>query len=368
MSATLTALLTAATLVAAPEQAAFDLPAPTGPHDLGTRQVRLVDPSRDRELMITAWYPARAGGEPFAPYLSPVSAAAFDQGAAAMGLRPGQVDWGSVKTHARVDARPEGRWPVVLYSPGYGSLRTLGTTAAEDLASRGYVVVTVDHTHEAPFVEFPGGRLEVRLPPGDDRLRTALTTRVADVRFVLDQLPSVLGRTADLSRVGMFGHSYGGDTTAELMVTDRRVDAGVGLDGWLAYDIDGTQPTRAAAEGVDRPFLLMGTAGSTRDGRPRTHLTSPAWGAFWEHSTGFRRDLVMPEAMHYSYTDVQAFLPGLDADPAVRALRIGGVDPVRSVAAQRAYLAAFFDQTLKCVPQPLLRHESPAHPDVAFVR
>jgi hypothetical protein len=49
-------------------------------------------------------------------------------------------------------------------------------------------------------------------------------------------------------------------------------------------------------------------------------------------------------------------------------LRIGGVDPVRSVAAQRAYLAAFFDQTLKCVPQPLLRRASPEHPDVAFVR
>ncbi len=368
MSTTLTALLTAATLVAAPEQAAFDLPDPTGPHDLGTRQVRLVDPARDRELMITTWYPARAGGEPIAPYLPPASAVAFDGGAAAMGLPAGQVDWGSVRTHARVDARPHGRWPVVLYSPGYGSLRTLGTAAAEDLASRGYVVVTVDHTHEAPFVEFPGGRLEVAKPPGEDRLRTALKTRVADVGFVLDRLPSVLGSSADLSRVGMFGHSYGGDTTAELMVTDRRVDAGANLDGWLAYDVDGTQPTRAATEGVDRPFLLMGTPGGTRNGEPRTHLTSPSWGAFWENGTGFRRDLLMAGSMHYSYTDVQAFLPQLDGDPAVRRLRIGTVDPVRAVAAQRAYLAAFFDRALKHRPQPLLRHESPDHPDVAFVR
>ncbi|MCS7484359.1 alpha/beta hydrolase family protein [Umezawaea endophytica] len=366
MSTILTALLAAATLVAPPET--FDLPAPTGPHDLGTRQVHLVDPARDRELMITTWYPARAGGEPFAPYLSPASAAAFDQGHAAMGLRPGQVDWGSTTTHARVDARPVGRWPVVLYSPGYGSLRTLATTAAEDLASRGYVVVALDHTHEAPFVEFPGGRLEVRQPPGDDPLRTALATRVADARFVLDRLPSVLGSSADLSRIGMFGHSYGGDTTAELMVTDRRVDAGANLDGWLAYDIDGTQPTRAATEGVDRPFLLMGSAGNSRDGQVRTHRTAPAWGAFWEHSTGFQRDLVMAQAMHYSYTDVQSFLPQLDADPAVRALRIGTVDPARSTASQRAYLAAFFDRALKHRPQPLLRHESPDHPDVAFVR
>ena len=75
----------------------------------------------------------------------------------------------------------------------------------------------------------------------------------------------------------------------------------------------------------------------------------------------------MADAMHYSYTDVQAFLPQLDGDPAVRALRIGTVDPVRSIASQRAYLAAFFDQALKHRSQPLLCRESPAHPDVAFV-
>lgn len=47
----------------------------------------------------------------------------------------------------------------VLYSPGAGEPRTWGTTLVQDLASRGYVVVTVDPTYEASEVEFPGGRI-----------------------------------------------------------------------------------------------------------------------------------------------------------------------------------------------------------------
>ncbi|PBO19749.1 lipase, partial [Streptomyces albidoflavus] len=49
---------------------------------------------------------------------------------------------------APVDGR-RGR-PVVLYSPGLQISRTLGTATAIELASRGYVVVAVDHTYEAP--------------------------------------------------------------------------------------------------------------------------------------------------------------------------------------------------------------------------
>ena len=47
---------------------------------------------------------------------------------------------------------------------------------------------------------------------------------------------------------------------------------------------------------------------------------------------------------------------------------LGTVDPERSVAAQRAYLGAYFDKFLKGRPQRLLVQESPRYPDVKFVR
>ena len=330
-----------------PTRETFRLPAPAGPHAIGERDVRLVDPARDRELMISVWYPARPAGEPLTPYLPEQSAAAFDQGADAMGVRRGQVDWAGARTHAHAGARPEGRWPVVLYSPGWGSLRALGTSTVEDLAGRGYVVVTMDHTGEAPFVEFPGGRI-VPGRAGDD-LRTGLRTRVADARFVLDRLPTLAGLSPamDLSRVGMFGHSFGGDTAAKVTTEDPRVGAAADLDGWLAYDVDGHQPTRAGAGGVTRPVLLMGSAGSTSDGQARSHLTSASWKSLWEHTSSDKHDVTLPDAGHYSYTDLQSILPQLDARPDVRTLRIGTIDPARSTAIQRAVIAGFFDRSLK---------------------
>src|SRR4051794_25499187 len=147
----------------------FALPAPTGPYAIGTTELHLVDRSRPdpwakgrtRELMVSVWYPARRTAGPRAPYMRPGAAARFDQGASQLlGIKPGSIDWAGVATHAASSAPATGRnHPVVLYSPGFGVERTRGTVLVEELASRGYAVVTMDHTYETADVEFPGGRV-----------------------------------------------------------------------------------------------------------------------------------------------------------------------------------------------------------------
>jgi hypothetical protein len=47
---------------------------------------------------------------------------------------------------------------------------------------------------------------------------------------------------------------------------------------------------------------------------------------------------------------------------------VGGADPARSVLAEREYLAAFFDQTLRRRPGLLLRGGSPRFPEVRLAR
>ncbi|MEV5828429.1 lipase [Spirillospora sp. NPDC052242] len=378
--------------------ATFTLPPPTGPRAVGTTELHLVDegrpdpwtPGRDRELMISVWYPAAKaalGDRPVAPFLRP-GVARLLTGADALGVfKAGTVDWAGGRTHAAesapADARPGAR-PVVLYSPGFGVPRALGTPLAEELVSRGYVVVTMDHSGEAP-VEFPGGRVDAgRLPERTpDRLKVAMDARARDTRLVLDALaelrrggnpdaggralPAGLGRTLDLSDVGMVGHSAGGIQAAEAMRTDRRVDAGIDMDGTLQYQ-DGTLMPVAAA-GLDRPFLLMG---GSIGGKPQTHLTNPSWGAFWRNSTGWKRDLNVPAAGHYSFTAVQSILPQVDAGGGIpaeaREELIGTVDPERMTASVRAYVTAFFDRSLLGRPRPILDRPSPRFPDVRFVR
>ncbi|MEU6112978.1 lipase [Streptomyces sp. NPDC047117] len=375
---------------AAHEGLRFELPAPTGRHPVGSTELHLIDhdrrdpwvEGRDRELMVSIWYPARSvRGCPHRPYMPPGVARWVDKSGSFGLAQPGEVEWGAIRTEAcpGAPADTRSRRPIVLYSPGLQSLRSLGTSTAMELASRGYVVVTMDHTYEAPAVEFPGGRTELQEPmSGVEDLKRMVDTRVRDTRFVLDQLavlhsggnpdaegrplPEGLARILDLQRVGMYGHSGGGATAAEAMRVDRRIDAGINLDGTLQYS--STEFLPVAREGLDRPFLLMGK-------ESQTHLNKPSWQSFWNHSTGWKRDLSLQRASHFSYTDAQSFVPALDVHldiPAeIREQYIGTVAPTRSTAAQRAYITAFFDQHLRGRPQHLLDGPSPSYPEVAFI-
>ncbi|MDX2524835.1 lipase [Streptomyces europaeiscabiei] len=368
----------------------FELPKSTGRQPVGSTELHLVDSDRRdpwangraRELMVSIWYPARrAKGYPRQPYMPAGVARSVDESGSFNLAGPGQVDWAGIRTEAAAMAPVDDRGgrPVVLYSPGLQVSRTLGTSTAVELASRGYVVVTVDHTYEAPAVEFPRGRVELQKPmSGIEGLKKVLDTRVRDTRFVLDQLavlhrgrnpdaegrrlPKGLAKVLDLEQVGMYGHSGGGATAAETMRVDRRVDAGINMDGTLQFNDSEFLPV--ARTGLDRPFMLMGKAN-------QTHLNKPSWRSFWDRSTGWKRDLSLEQASHFSYTDAQSFVPALDERldvPAqLREQYIGTVEPERSTAAQRAFITAFFDQHLRDRPQDLLNGPSSAHPEVRFI-
>lgn len=404
-----TTLLVAAPATAAPAdettsaQAApykVVLPAPTGPYRIGTTELHLVDqrrtdpwvPGRVREVMASVWYPTyrHAPGER-APYM-PVNAARAlaEQLMPQLGLKPEQVDFAGTRTHALAGTPVLGRHPVVLYSPGFGTSRLVGTNHAEELASRGYVVVTLDHTGEAP-VEFPGGVVTgVELPNENSAafMRKVTATRVADTRFLLDSLetlrrggnpdaegralPRGLGRSLDLRRTAMFGYSLGGLTAGETMLVDRRVDAGVNMDGTMMYDFAGqADHADVVKQGLDRPFLLFGAMGHHHRAQPGTPMYDLSWTAFWQRQRGWKLDLQLAEGTHGAFADYQFIIPqldqaiGLPQDPDEL---LGKVDPERSVAAQRAYLGAFVDRFLKHRPQPLLERESPRFPDVTFVK
>ncbi|WP_245667306.1 alpha/beta hydrolase family protein [Actinomadura macra] len=359
------------------------LPRPTGGHHVGTTSLHLVDRSRQdpwsstgspRELMISLWYPTRdAAGRPRAAWLTPAALALYRQ-QTSRSLQTPLDDVDFPVTHAYRDAPFSGRHPVVLFSPGYGAMRALGTALVEDLASRGYVVVTIDHTYEAEIVEFPGGRLETgRRPakPTEKDIVAALRVRQDDTRFVLNELarldagaghrrlPRGLPGSLDLSRTGMFGHSLGGDTAAETMAQDARIRAGIDLDGSISGDV--------AVTGLDRPFMLMASAGHGRD-------NDPSWEDLWSHLRGWRRELLLRDSGHQAYTDLsplaQQLVKALPVPPAVVAKlteSIGTIDAGRAVTAQRAYVGAFFDLHLRGRDHHLLSGPSPRFPEIEFV-
>ena len=118
-----------------------------------------------RELIIQLWYPAAAvDGYPRVPWMTPVTARAYEQfyGYPVLPLPITSAYLGAPARQRR------GGWPVVLYSHSLQGDREEATALVEDLASHGYVVVTIDHIHDADVVELPDGHVETSALPGDD--------------------------------------------------------------------------------------------------------------------------------------------------------------------------------------------------------
>ncbi|GAB3151645.1 alpha/beta hydrolase family protein [Microbispora hainanensis] len=339
------------------------LPAPTGPHPVGATTLYLKDTSRPdpwvpeataRELMVTLWYPARPGEGRRAPYMTAKESELTLKGKHVTGV-PYDV-LSRTRTNALEDAKPAGRTgglPLVVLSPGFTMPRSTLTSLAEELASRGYAVAGVDHTYENYATTFPDGRVAECVACDSDTdpgFGTKVAgVRAADVSFVLDQLtgPHATWEGSSLidpSEIAMAGHSIGGAAAAAAMLKDRRVRAGI--------DMDGTTYARIPKSGLSRPFLFLGSAGHEPAGR------DTSWDRDWKLLTGWKRWLVLPGADHQSFTDVPLLAGALGiAVP-------GGLSPARSAEITRAYVGAFLDRHLRHEPQPLLDEPSPRYPEV----
>ena len=313
------------------------VPPPTGPDHVGTIAVPVFDPSRHRELMIQIWYPTRATRGRPAPYFTPAVARLV----AAAEHVPVSVTT-TIVTHALEASTPApGRHPVVLYSPGSGEMRNAATAQVEELASRGFVTVGIDHPGDSQFVQFPDGRI-VRGTFHDTGCVIVCNTRevrvrVADVAAVLRALPAIsrhglLAGALDLRHIGMFGFSLGGATAAAAMRHLPAIQAGLDIDGSLYGD--------AVTTPLTRPFLLLANSRhNTQD--------DPSWRSGWRALHGFRREIELRRSGHLSFTDILGFIDTLGLRSRYPPGLLGTISAPAAVTATRELITAYFDYFLK---------------------
>jgi hypothetical protein len=133
------------------------LPTPTGPHKVGrttfawTDETRLNPfapaPNTSQELGIWMWYPAAPtpSAKP-SEYLPEYWRRALEQHNGFVLSKLLSRDLARIETHSWTDANVspgEPSYPVVILRAGGGALSTDYTSLAEDLASYGYVVVSL---------------------------------------------------------------------------------------------------------------------------------------------------------------------------------------------------------------------------------
>ncbi|GAA1270203.1 esterase [Planotetraspora silvatica] len=337
------------------------LPAPTGGHPVGTTALYLKDTSRPdpwdpdvqaRELKVTLWYPTEQRDGQRSPYMTPKESELFLKGS---GIASTPYDTLSkTRTNAVKDAAPSGRkLPLVVLSPGFTKPMSTLTSLAEDLASRGYVVAGIDHTYESYATTLSDGRVAECLAcdsSSDPGFGAGLVQgRAADVSFVLDQLTSKWKHSdlIDRKRIAMVGQSIGGAGTVAAMVKDPRIRAGI--------DMDGTTYARIPQSGLSRPFMFLGSQEHVPGGGDNS------WDRDWKLLTGWKRWLVLSDAEHQSFTDISLVADVLGLQPLP-----GMLPAARGAELTRTYVAAFLDQHLKSLRQPLLEGPSSRYPEVKF--
>ncbi|MFC4101170.1 alpha/beta hydrolase family protein [Paenibacillus xanthanilyticus] len=367
----------------------FQLPGLPGPYAVGTEIVHAVDASREdllasqpgtkRELIIQVWYPAddSAKGKrmPFIPDGRQQLAAFADR----MNLPQVTLDYlRYVKSRSYEGAavrREVAGYPLLILNHGYGTTRLLHVEQAESLASRGYVVASIDHTYGNMATVFPDDRVaEYRIDT--DRFDESAAYRdqigkewANDILFTLaymEQLSAGEGPNRnfagviDTTRVGVLGHSFGG-AASYLASADDRIKAGI--------DMDGTLVGFEGGEALNKPFMWLSTlstfemykkvlrldesSGAKLDGFGSTPEKYEAMVKLAKAELKHIRELmerkgemlVAEGAEHYNFTDAPRLSPLLP-----KTGMTGGMKADRSARLINDVVADFFDRHLKGEP------------------
>ena len=343
----------------------FTLPRPQGPYSIGTvtRHWTAPDSStkadeKSRKLTIQFWYPTEAKSGKRSPYRT-------DD---AQGLKS---HLRLIRTHSWVNvpvASSPGGFPIILFSPGWKGHLTQNTVQFEMLASRGYIVLSVEHP--------PAQSLPTDFDPSlEENLQgysVEVGLRARDVLFVLDRLEAINqndpeglfeGRL-DTLHMGMFGYSFGGATTFEACWLDRRLKAGINMDGMLFGE--------SADKGVEQPFLTMSGGGTLpteqdlqcSDPRRRVHMRALDTDmkrierSLAKHGGYYLRGEGM---FHSNFSDRPLY------SPVRRLTHAGPIQAKRAMHIVNEYTLAFFEQYLNEKPEAVLARPS-QYPDVQFDR
>ncbi len=183
----------------------------------------------------------------------------------------------------------EGKFPLVLYSHGYGSGITEGNgLLCCELASNGYIVASIGHAYEAAICEFDDGTValydkEIKIQTGgiksffaqmklvrmdaepsevyacfDELQRKYMGFMLGrlpewgkDSLCVIETLKKTYGHRIDFSKgIGATGHSFGGAVAYWLCQHSEEITCGANIDGGVFGDYTGMVMTK--------PFLQIG--------------------------------------------------------------------------------------------------------------
>ena len=340
----------------------YKMPEPRGDYLIGTStfivnddrpEIYTDDPNDTRRIKLQVWYPAETvEGYEQAPWLldgiTISKALSKDFGFPAFALN----QTAKVLSNSYLDApisNIQDKYPIVIISHGWRGFRNLHTDFAEDLASTGYIVVSIDHTYGSVATFFEEDDVAYlnkdALPSREstpdflDYANRLVSTYGEDVISTIDYLEvlnsnlelSIFSGRLDLTKIGVIGHSTGGGGDVYAALKDERITALIGLDAWVE-SIDSTD----ISKGLSIPSLFL-RSGDWETGENNDNLYTLI-DSSEETSTLYQID----GTTHFDFTMVYMF------SPLIKLVGFSGsVDSKELNLMLEEVIYYFFDETLR---------------------
>ncbi|HKM33453.1 MAG TPA: dienelactone hydrolase family protein [Lachnospiraceae bacterium] len=262
----------------------------------------------------------------------------------------------------------EGTYPLVVFSHGAFGVIDSNFSTCKELASNGYVVVSIGHTYHAMYLknvkgkvflanaEFMNSVMEengTRDPEGEaivyGNSKVWMDIRCKDENFVLDTILEKVAQEEggpfsliNPEKIGLFGHSMGGATSAQVGRERDDIDAVVDLEGTMFGEyVDFQNGTEVFnEEPYTVPILDVNSGDIDRQAR---ELPGQGYVNFYvgEHATDYHYQVV-EGAGHLNFTDLPLVSPFL-----AKMLGTGDIDARECIESTNQMILDFFNNYLK---------------------
>ena len=337
---------------------------PTGKYQVGQKTFFFdkENSGNSRLLSFQVWYPTQTDSDNKAIYQNKEVVEASAQ---FLGFPLFMINYFSkMKSNSYINTPvfPDKKFPVLLYNHGYGGFTSVYQTVFEDLASHGYIVVSIGHEDESALLIVEDGVVISNSPQNEFYAKRApelngseigqwqniilnsddvnknrkayqemikLTplhnestrlwqsdTKAAYAKLLeIDKTDKNLKGAFDFEKVGAFGHSVGGAVAGELAYNCSATKAAINLDGFQFGDL--------ANNKLKVPFMFV----SSNRERNRYLRTS----SFMDDSETDCYQVAIKGFSHDNFTDLKYLLEGNS----------------RMIEMQREIIRNFFDKYLK---------------------
>lgn len=351
----------------------YSIPTPTGDYLVGTESYIIEDEQRDelytndlndqRKINIQMWYPAETveGYEKY-PWLE--GGTKVSRGLSRdIGLPFFVLDHtAKIMSNSYLKApisNTSDAYPIVVISHGWRGFKNLHTDFAEELASIGYIVISIDHTYGSVATVFSDSEVAYlnadalpernETPDFLDYANQLVYTYAGDVITTIDYLEALnsdsssqFNNRLNLEKIGLLGHSTGGGADVAVALEDSRIDAVIGLDAWVEPIVD-----TEINKGLSIPSLFIRSE-TWETGNNNIDLST-----LIDQSTYPSLLYQIDGTTHYDFTMVYMY------SPLTKLIGFRGeIDSMYLNSILKAMISSFFDQTLKDDPNSEIHIDS----------